>query len=55
MESAVGETGEKALPKKVLALRWAYLNLAKLGRWYDSKRTERMGWVGQPSDLGGRV
>ncbi|EFB4485198.1 IS4 family transposase, partial [Escherichia coli] len=26
-------------------LKWACLKLAKLGRWYDSKRTGRPGWV----------
>ncbi|WP_330982379.1 MULTISPECIES: IS4 family transposase [Enterobacterales] len=35
----------KALPKKAPNLKWAYLALAKMGRWYDSKRTGRAGWV----------
>ncbi|CAI2036082.1 Transposase for transposon Tn5 [Serratia fonticola] len=35
----------KPLPKKPPSLKWAYLNLAKLGRWYDSKRTGRAGWI----------
>ncbi|ELG6758405.1 IS4 family transposase, partial [Escherichia coli] len=26
-------------------LKWACLKLAKLGRWHDSKRTGRPGWV----------
>ena len=36
---------KKALAKKAPNLKWAYLNLAKLGRWHDSKRTGRAGWV----------
>lgn len=35
----------KTLPKMPPSLKWACLNLAKLGRWYDSKRTGRAGWV----------
>lgn len=35
----------KALPRKAPDLKWAYLALAKMGRWYDSKRTGRAGWV----------
>lgn len=35
----------KALPKKAPDLKWAYLALAKMGRWYDSKRTGRAGWI----------
>ncbi|MHA7848182.1 IS4 family transposase [Serratia sp. D1N4] len=35
----------KTLPKRPPSVKWAYLNLAKLGRWYDSKRTGRAGWV----------
>lgn len=35
----------KVLPKKAPNLKWAYLALAKLGHWYDSKRTGRAGWV----------
>lgn len=36
---------DRALPKKVPTLKWAYLALAKMGRWHDSKRTGRAGWV----------
>jgi len=32
------------LPKKTPSLYWAYLNLAKLAGWYDSKGTGRVGW-----------
>jgi len=35
----------KALPKKAPSLKWAYLALAKMGRWHDSKRTGRAGWI----------
>ncbi|MBC3379568.1 IS4 family transposase [Serratia fonticola] len=35
----------KALPKKAPNVKWAYLALAKMGRWYDSKRTGRAGWI----------
>lgn len=35
----------KALPEKAPNLKWAYLALAKMGRWYDSKRTGRAGWI----------
>ena len=35
----------KALPKQAPDLKWAYLALAKMGRWQDSKRTGRAGWV----------
>ena len=35
----------KALPERPPTLKWACLSLAKLGRWYDSKRTGRAGWV----------
>lgn len=35
----------KTLPKKAPDLKWAYLALAKMGRWYDSKRTGRAGWI----------
>lgn len=35
----------KALPQKAPNLKWAYLALAKMGRWYDSKRTGRAGWI----------
>ncbi len=45
MEVAVGEQEGKTLPKMPLSLKWACLNLAKLRRWYDSKRTGRAGWV----------
>lgn len=36
---------KKKLPGKAPSLKWAYLNLAKLGRWHDSKRTGRAGWI----------
>ncbi len=45
MEVAVGEQEGKTLPKMPPSLKWACLSLAKLGRWYDSKRTGRAGWV----------
>lgn len=35
----------KALPDRPPNLKWAYLALAKMGRWHDSKRTGRAGWV----------
>lgn len=35
----------KTLPKKAPNLKWAYLALAKMGHWYDSKRTGRAGWI----------
>lgn len=35
----------KPLPSQTPTLKWACLKLAKLGRWYDSKRTGRPGWV----------
>lgn len=35
----------KALPERPPTLKWACLSLAKLGRWYDSKRTGRPGWI----------
>lgn len=35
----------KTLPKKAPNLKWGYLALAKMGRWYDSKRTGRAGWI----------
>ena len=35
----------KAPPDKAPNLKWAYLALAKMGRWHDSKRTGRAGWV----------
>jgi hypothetical protein len=34
---------EKGLPKVVPSLYWAYYAIAKLGGWYDSKRTGRVG------------
>ncbi|CAG22782.1 IS4-like element ISPpr3 family transposase [Photobacterium profundum] len=34
----------KPLPNEVPSIRWAYLALAKLGGWNDSKRTGRAGW-----------
>jgi len=33
-----------SLPDTVPSLHWAYYALAKLGKWYDSKRTGRVGW-----------
>ncbi len=38
------KTESKPIPKKEPSLFWAYYALAKLGRWYDSKRTGRVGW-----------
>lgn len=35
----------KPLPSQTPTLKWACLKLAKLGRWHDSKRTGRPGWV----------
>ena len=35
----------KPLPSQMPTLKWACLKLAKLGRWHDSKRTGRPGWV----------
>ena len=35
----------KELPKKAPNLKWAYLSLAKMGHWHDSKRTGRAGWI----------
>ncbi|HCM1915985.1 TPA: IS4 family transposase [Salmonella enterica subsp. salamae serovar 28:r:e,n,z15] len=35
----------KALPESPPPLKWACQSLAKLGRWYDSKRTGRPGWI----------
>lgn len=35
----------KQLPSQTPTLKWACLKLAKLGRWHDSKRTGRPGWV----------
>lgn len=35
----------KELPKTAPNLKWAYLALAKMGRWHDSKRTGRAGWI----------
>ena len=37
-------TMDISLPQKVPELQWAYLALAKLGGWYDSKRTGKVGW-----------
>ena len=34
----------KPLPKKPPSLYWAYINLAKLAGWQDSKQTGRVGW-----------
>ena len=34
---------KKPLPKTAPSLYWAYYALAKLGRWYDSKRTGKVG------------
>jgi len=35
---------KSSLPDQPPSLYWAYLNLAKLAGWYDSKRTGRVGW-----------
>jgi hypothetical protein len=45
MESPVGQQEGKALPDKAPNLKLAYLALAKMGRWHDSKRTGLAGWV----------
>jgi len=37
------KTENKALPTSPPSLYWAYYALAKLGRWYDSKRTGKVG------------
>lgn len=38
------KTEEAALPASPPNLYWVYFALAKLARWYDSKRTGRVGW-----------
>ena len=38
------KTESKPIPQKPPSLFWAYYALAKLGRWYDSKHTGRVGW-----------
>jgi len=35
---------KEPLPDKAPSLYWAYINLAKLAGWQDSKRTGRVGW-----------
>jgi len=35
---------KKNLPKQAPSLRWAYLNIGKLGGWHDSKGNGRVGW-----------
>jgi len=41
---------QKPIPLSVPSLHWAYYAMAKLGGWYDSKRTGRVGvkalWAG---------
>jgi hypothetical protein len=37
------KTEKKTLPGETPSLYWAYYALAKLGRWYDSKRTGKVG------------
>ena len=37
------KTEKKSLPVEVPSLHWCYYALAKLGRWYDSKRTGKVG------------
>lgn len=34
----------KKLPKTPPSIHWAYINIAKLAGWYDSKRTGIVGW-----------
>jgi hypothetical protein len=34
----------KPLPEQPPSLYWAYINLAKLAGWQDSKQTGRVGW-----------
>ena len=36
---------EKKLPKKIPSLGWAYLAIARLGGWTDTKRTGRASWA----------
>ena len=35
---------QKKLPKTPPSIHWAYVNIAKLAGWYDSKRTGIVGW-----------
>lgn len=35
---------ERRVPKKPPTIEWAYINIAKLAGWYDSKRTGVVGW-----------
>jgi len=35
---------KKKLPKTPPSINWAYINIAKLAGWYDSKRTGTVGW-----------
>ena len=35
----------RRLPSTPPSLYWAYYALAKLGKWYDSKRTGKVGWT----------
>ncbi len=46
-QGGVSEETQNDSCKKILTptLKWACLKQAKLGRWYDSKRTGRPGWV----------
>lgn len=37
------KTEKKALPIEIPSLYWPYYVLAKLARWYDSKRTGKVG------------
>ncbi len=34
---------QKSIPTSIPSLHWAYYSMAKLGGWYDSKRTGRVG------------
>lgn len=43
--NCVGEAGRKSAAGKPPTLKWACLSLAKLGRWYDNKRTGRPGGI----------
>jgi hypothetical protein len=36
--------GRRKLPSSAPSMHWAYYALAKLGGWYDSKRTGKVGW-----------
>ncbi|MBI2379729.1 MAG: hypothetical protein HYV16_03100 [Gammaproteobacteria bacterium] len=41
----VSVSPDKAVPKTPPKLKWAYASIAKLGGFYDSKRTGRASWA----------